>query len=265
MQSKVSGEGAPRSCSVGGGLTGWVSWEPHAARLSATRKVVRLQPLSVQLGLEDAPLPVNYSIKTESAGIGYALDDLGLTGPIDVVAWSFGGMVALDFALDEPHRIRSLTLIEPPAFWVLHATGPARRRRESPRERARDVAGEHLGVPAGAVPRQLAGFTSVTGVGAPLRQLPQWPAWNRHRQSLRNSGAVVRHYDSAARLDAFDRPVLLVKGTGSSRFLHRIIDALASRLRRAQVIELLAGHGPQIVSIDRFLETLAAFHAAAST
>ncbi len=257
MQSKVTGDG-PALVLVGGGLTGWVSWAPHAERLSASRKVVRLQPLSVQLGLEGATLPPDYSIKTESGGIASALDDHGLGGPIDVVGWSFGGFVALDYALDNPHRIRTLTLIEPPAFWILRATGQL-----DDEARAHEGALESLQGQISEFQLEqflvIAGFTSV---GTPLRELPQWPVWNRHRQSLHNSAAVVRHYDSAARLDAFDRPALLVKGTGSSKFLHQIIDAAASRLKRAKVIELLAGHAPQVVSMDRFLDALAAFQAA---
>lgn len=256
MQSKAMGDG-PALVLVGGGLTGWVSWGPHARRLSATREVVLLQPVSVELGLEGAPLPPDYSIKTESSAIASALDDHGLGGPIDVVAWSFGGLVALDYALDNPHRIRTLTLIEPPAFWILRATGWL-----DDEARAHEGALESLQGQISEFQLEqflvIAGFTSV---GTPLRELPQWPVWNRHRQSLHNSAAVVRHYDSAARLDAFDRPVLLVKGTGSAKFLHRIIDAAASRLKRATVIELLAGHAPQVVSMERFLDALAAFHA----
>jgi pimeloyl-ACP methyl ester carboxylesterase len=256
MQSRVTGDG-PALALVGGGLTGWVSWEAPARRLSASRKVVLLQPLSVELGLEGTPLPSDYSVKTESDAIASALDDHGLGGPIDVVGWSFGGLVALDFALDNPHRTRTLTLIEPLAFWILRATG-----RLDAEARAHEGALETLQGEISEFQLEqflvIAGFTSA---GTPLRDLPQWPVWNRHRQSLRNSGAVVRFYDSAARLDAFDRPVLLVKGTGSSKFLHQIIDAAASRLKRAKVIELLAGHAPHVVSPDRFLDALAAFHA----
>jgi pimeloyl-ACP methyl ester carboxylesterase len=55
--------------------------------------------------------------------------------------------------------------------------------------------------------------------------------------------------------------VLLVKGTGSARFLHQIVDAIAAQLPYVQVVEMPAGHAPHIVSIDRFLELLALFQA----
>jgi pimeloyl-ACP methyl ester carboxylesterase len=54
-------------------------------------------------------------------------------------------------------------------------------------------------------------------------------------------------------------PVLLVKGTGSSHFLHAITDALAATLPDARVIELPGGHAPHLVTMDRFLSELASF------
>jgi hypothetical protein len=76
---------------------------------------------------------------------------------------------------------------------------------------------------------------------------------------------VLQHEDDPQRLRDFERPVLLFKGTGSARFLHQIIDALATALPKAQVVEMPAGHAPQAVSMDRFLERLALFYAAASS
>jgi pimeloyl-ACP methyl ester carboxylesterase len=256
MQSKVTGAGTPLVL-VGGGLTGWISWDAHAERLSASRKVVRLQPLNVQWGLENRPLPADYSVKTEGRAIAAALDEVGMTGPIDIVGWSYGGLATLDFALDHPDRIRTLTLIEPPALWVLHALGSMDDEAQKSETLLKTLHGD---ISEG----QLEEFLAVAGFARPgvsVRDLPQWPVWNRHRQSLRNSLAVVSHKDDPARLTAFAKPVLLVKGTGSSRFLHQAIDAMATRFPHARVVEMPAGHAPQIVSMDRFLDTLSAFQA----
>ncbi len=260
MQSKVTGTGMPIVL-VGGGLTGWLSWDPHAERLSASRKVVRLQPLNVQWGLEGRPLPPDYSVKTEGRALAAALDALGLTDAVDVVGWSFGGLATLDFALDHPDRVRTMTVIEPPALWVLHALGPLDDEARASEASLRSLHGE-------ISEAQLEVFLHVAGFARPgtsVRDLPQWPGWNRHRQSLRNSSAVLAHRDDLSRLNAFAKPVLLVKGTGSSRFLHQAIDAMASRFARATVIELPAGHAPHIVSMDPFLEALARLQGSAST
>ncbi len=53
--------------------------------------------------------------------------------------------------------------------------------------------------------------------------------------------------------------MLLVKGTGSSHFLHRIIDGVAATLPPAQTIELPGGHAANIVAMDAFLDKMAAF------
>jgi len=254
MQSKVKGDGAPLVL-VGDGLTGWLGWNAHAERLSAWRKVVLLQPLCVQWGLDDRDLPPDYAVKTESRAMGAALDALGLPGPVDIVGWSFGGVIALDFALDELGRIRTLTLIEPPAWWVAHALGPLHTDFQ--------VDEAFLDTLRGDISEdQLEMFLSVAGLAPPggsVRDLPHWPLWSRHRRSLRLHVGLMRQRDDLARVEVFDKPVLLVKGTGSSPFLHRVTDALAERFPRAEVVEMPSGHAPQIVSMDRFLETLAAF------
>ena len=68
MLAKVTGKGPPLVL-VPGGLTGWLSWEPHAERLVANRKVVRVQLLNVQYGLENRPLPLGYSVKMEAQAL----------------------------------------------------------------------------------------------------------------------------------------------------------------------------------------------------
>lgn len=258
MQVQVTGKGVPVVL-VPGGLTGWVSWEPHALRLSATRTVIRVQLLNVQLGLENRPLPKDYSVKLESRALASTLEELAIIHPVDFVAWSYGAEVTLNYALDYPERIRTLTLIEPPAIWVLRAAGPLDGDTQK--------AIAQLDVRSDSISEEvLEGFARNVGLllpGKRGRDLPQWPQWMKHRQSLRNNPYAISHEDKVARLANFRIPVLLVKGTDSAPFLHGIIDGLAQRLPNAEVIEMPAGHAPQIVSMDRFLEKLESFHAEA--
>jgi pimeloyl-ACP methyl ester carboxylesterase len=258
MRLDVKGTGAPLVL-VGGGLTGWLSWEPHQERLSSTRTVGRAQPLAVQYGLDNEALPEGYSLKMESRALGAAIDAQFPVGAIDLAAWSFGAFITLDYALDHSERVRTLTLIEPPAFWVLDAagTGDAETARESSELHAlyRQMTDDVTEV-------QLAAFVCHAGLCPPGKspnELQPWPTWVKHRRSLRTGDASWAHRDTAARLRAFDRPVLLVKGTGSAHFLHRIEDGLAKTLPRAQMVELPGGHAPNIVAMDAFLERMATF------
>jgi len=260
MQLDAKGSGEPLVL-VGGGLTGWASWVPHQQRLAGAREVIRAQPVAVQYGLDDATLPAGYSIRLESTALAAALAARGLAKPLDVVAWSYGAAISLDFALEHPERIRTLTLIEPPAIWVLGATGmlDPQAARESDELRAL-----YASMTGDVSEAQLAAFARQAGLVPPGKapeQLPPWPSWVEHRRSLKTGDATWLHHDDAARLRRFDRPVLLVKGTGSSHFLHQIIDGLAATLPRATVIELPGGHAPQLVAMDDFLARLAEFQA----
>jgi len=272
MLTKVSGIGAPLVL-VPGGVTGWLDWELHTKRLKATRKVIRVQLLNVQYGLENRPLPPGYSVKMESRALKAAIDGLGLDTRCDIAAWSHGALVALDYALDNVERIRSLTLIEPPAWWALRSLREGDSQgtfyiREVGRAMGQgDVVADHAtSLPdigrddvSEDVLEQFLYAIGICAQGQSARSLSQWPVWVRHRQSLRGAFAPVEHDDVLERLRMFTRPVLLVKGTGSVPFLHRVIDALATQLPRSRVVEIPRGHAPQIVSMDRFLKQMEEF------
>lgn len=254
MQSNITGKGAPILL-VPGGLTGWASWERHAEIFSQKNTVIRVQLLSVQYGLENRILPLDYSIKTESEALAASLDSLGYTTPIDVVGWSFGAFTALQFSLDHPERIRTLTLIEPPAMWVLRANG----KFDETTQKAADF---FLTLHGDITEDMLAEFLAHAGLTKPgqsAHELPQWSKWVPFRQSLRNCPSVVNYNDDIKRLQNFQAPTLLVKGTGSSTWLHQIIDGLAENIPHSKVVEFAGQHAPHIVSMGEFIPELEKF------
>jgi pimeloyl-ACP methyl ester carboxylesterase len=253
MKYKIEGSGEPLVL-VPGGLTGCISWEPYAQRLSPTRKVVRVQLMSVQLGLENKPLPDGYSLKTESEALKAALDEAVPDQALDIAAWSFGAASTLLYAFDNPQRVRTLTLIEPPAFWVLDGSPrfPGFEELKQSSEETRENVSED----------ELVRFVHLVGITPPNidpRSVPQWPTWMKYRRSLRANFAPFISTGDRAMVDAFQPPVLLVKGTGSAPFLHAVIDALHERLPNNEVVEYPAGHAPHLVSMDRFLPKMLSF------
>jgi pimeloyl-ACP methyl ester carboxylesterase len=237
---------------VPGGLTGWVSWEPHSKILSERYKVVRVQLVSVDLGLRNEPVPPDYSVDYETAALSRALDELGVE-QAHFAAWSFGAEVTLNFALNNPARVKTLTLIEPPAIWVLRSRGPLSK------EQLEDQKMEQTLGPHDVSESQLVWFTHFAGFVAPNvdpRSLPQWPAWFKHRQSLRTGDVVYRHEDDIRRVRSFNRPTLLFKGEGSSPWLHSIVDILGLEFPRVRVKMLPGGHAPHIVSMGDFMVSL---------
>lgn len=248
----VLGSGRPLVI-VGGGLTGALSWVPHAEALADRRRVARVQPIGVQRGVEHAPLPPGYSIRYEAGALRRALDDLGWADPADVVGWSMGGTIALDFALDHPERIRTLVLVEPDVPWALpdaDRADPEVRTAEVEARRWADGVGEEA----------LAQFMGeMLGDQAAVRQHPRWPVWNAHREALRALVAIHRHGDDVRRLRTFGKPVLLVKGEGTARYNLMMVEALAGVLPNVRVVELPGGHLAPVVAPSEFMVVMEAF------
>jgi pimeloyl-ACP methyl ester carboxylesterase len=256
MQYKVTGDGNPIVL-VPGGLTGWVSWDGFVPHFAQSGKVIQVQLLNVQYGLESKLLPADYSVSVESNALAGTLDELNIATKADFIGWSYGGLVLLDYALNHPDKIRTLTLIEPPAIWAIEDsidTEPLRYVKiflsASP--------GIHSTITEEDMEKflEFAGFASE---GVPVRSLPQWNSWLNFRQSLRCNSIVLKHKDNLQRLKNFQPPVLLVKGTNSALFLHRIIDRMAQEFSSVKVVEFPGGHAPHLVSRDKFLEAFKSF------
>lgn len=205
--------------------------------------------------MEDRPLPEYYSVKTESGALAATLDSLEYYIPVDVVAWSYGALTSLDFALNHPERIRTLTLIEPPAMWVLRLTGKWDDEAQQTADFMKTFQGD-------ITEDMLAEFLKYAGFvqpGQSDRDLPQWSHWIPFSRSLRMNPYAVSHMDNIERLRKFQSPTLLVKGTGSTTWLHSIIDGLSESIPNSQVVKFPGGHAPHLVSRDRFLIELEKF------
>lgn len=254
LKSEVKGSGEPVVV-VPGGLTGWLSLRPHAEQLSKYYKVILVQLLSVDLGLRNESLPKDYSVDFETSALKATLDQLGIF-QADFVAWSYGAEITLNFALNNPERIRSLTLVEPPAIWILRSRGPLSKELLEEQKQI-----QLLG-PSDINESQLEWFSHFAGfVPAHVdpRTLSQWPVWVQHRQSLRTGDTAFRHEDDIQRVRNFKKPVLLFKGEGSSDFLLKIIDILGEELPDAKVEMLPGGHALLIASMEQFLKILTSF------
>ncbi len=62
-------------------------------------------------GLSERP-PTGYRVGDSVADLAALLDALGIDGPVHLVGNSYGGIVALGFAVAYPHRVASMVLIE---------------------------------------------------------------------------------------------------------------------------------------------------------
>jgi pimeloyl-ACP methyl ester carboxylesterase len=237
---------------VPGGLSGWLSWIPHAERLSTERMAIRVQLRSVELAEAGEPFPADYGILTEREALRTTVDELGLES-FDLAGWSHGGLVALAFALEYPERVRTLTLIEPGAFWIPRETGHLSDALAGAEADDRSLSGQEITI------RDLKDLLVREGLGKPgddLELLPQWPVWVRNRQVLSIVGTLWDYTDSLERLRVFDVPVLAVKGTETTEVPAAVVDDLVATTPHVRLLELPGGHACHIENIDPFLDEM---------
>ena len=238
---------------VPGGLTGWVSWIPHQQRLSADRRVIRVQPIHNELGSAGRPGDPGYTAEVERESLRLTLDELDLDRA-DFAGWSAGGHALIGFTLRHPERIRSLTLIEPASHWILRELG-----EDDPRFVAmnRLMLGLHGKEVTEDDLAQVLGYAGLVEDPAQARNHPYWERALPHRMTLSWLSEELQATEATlADLRAIDCPALLVKGTASEPWDRRVVDTLGEYLPAAKVVELEGGHACHIESIDRFLEEL---------
>ena len=259
LQARVLGDGPPVVL-LGGGLLGADGWGAVPQTLAATRRVINLQSLAVQYGLEDRPLPPDYSIQTEVAALRNTLGERALDH-VDLIGMSHGGVIAIVFALQNPQRVRTLTLIEPPAFWLLPNHGHDTEGAREMQAFVSSLRGRRIEEDDVERFRCLLGDCTQ---GRSPRQLPQWPQWVKYRNSLRALYTVADYNDDPARLRGLLVPALVVTGAQTIPFHRTINEALLRALPRAQALQLDAGHNSPAADPDGFVTEWRKFERRAS-
>jgi pimeloyl-ACP methyl ester carboxylesterase len=244
------GEGDPIVL-VPGGLTGWLSWIPHQERLADRYRVIRVQPVHNELGSGGQRGEPSYSSEIEREALRLTLDGLDLPS-IHLAGWSGGGTAVLEFATEYPGRVRTMTLVEPGAYWVLEQLG------ERVDEVSRAYAAIHALAGREVSEQDLATVLVLAGLAPSedaARSDPGWDRWAVHRQALSWQSESLDHpARSVADLSRIGCPVMLVKGIDSTDLDRHLVDALGGLLPDATVVELEGDHACHIASIDAFLE-----------
>jgi pimeloyl-ACP methyl ester carboxylesterase len=237
-----------------GTLTGWASWVTPAERLAHHHRVVRAQARVIELVEAGMPIPGTYGIPMEREALRATVDALGLDR-IDLAGWSLGGGVALAFALAYQERVRTLTLIEPAALWLLRATGYDAATLDTAEAGDRALAGKAITID------DLKGVLVYAGLGQPgadFEAHPRWPIMVRNRQAISTLYAEWDEQESIERLRTLDVPILAVKGTETSELLGAIVDGLVATAPRVTLLELPGGHACHLEQMDRFLNEMEA-------
>jgi pimeloyl-ACP methyl ester carboxylesterase/ketosteroid isomerase-like protein len=257
-QARVLGSGSPVVL-LGGGLLGADGWGGVPAALAKTHRVVNVQSLAVQYGLEDRPLQASYSLMTEVTALRAALDGL-VVERADVIGMSHGGVTALLFALGNPHRVRTLTLVEAPAFWVL----PNHGHDDPGASPMQQFVGSLRGATITDV--HVERFRCLLGEcagGRSPREAPQWGQWVKYRNSLRALHTIGDYDDDPARLRTLSVPTLVIHGASTVPFHRSINNALQRALPNSRSFELAGGHNSPASSPDYFVAAWQSFQSQA--
>lgn len=238
---------------VPGGLTGWVSWMPHQEHLVDRHRVIRVQPIHNELGSRGIPGDPDYTARVERESLRLTLDELGLERP-HLAGWSGGGLALIEFAIEYPDRVRSLTLVEPAAYWILARLGEGPDEDEESDGFFAGLFGQDVSEDELATFLRLGGLA---GPGEDVRSHPNWGRWVEHRATLSWLSPLLDHpersVDDLARIGS---PALVTKGTNSSPIDRRVVDVLGERLTNVEVREFDGDHAHHIEQIDSFLATL---------
>jgi pimeloyl-ACP methyl ester carboxylesterase len=211
-----------------------------------------VQPICNAEGLAGRSGAADYDADVERESIGLTLNAAGVS-EMHLVGWSNGGRMALDFALANPERIRTLTLIEPAAWWLVADEDQGAREFH---DYLIALAGRQI------TDEDLCEFLVRAGLGgadADFKSLPQWDFWSSCRQALswfsqRTASSAEVGIEGLGRLDV---PTLLVRGRATAPWLWKTVDHLQHRLPHSEALELDGGHACILESPDEFVAALA--------
>lgn len=251
LQTHEAGEG-PSLVLLPGGLTGWQSWIRHQEELARSYRTVRVQPIHNQRGTAGEPGIEGYDIDVEIRCLKATLDHLGIR-EADFAGWSSGGRALLELAVVHPEMIRSLTLIEPAAGWVLASAGTSHPDLEAVLDLLYERFGKEI------TEGDLATFLSRVGLTDDpdaAREHPAWENWLGHRMALSWVPPESMRRRSLDELASIRLPTLVVRGSPPDSWLGQVAGIVADTLPRAELLELEGGHAPHIVSYEQFMEGL---------
>lgn len=223
-QVLIEGSGPP-IVFLHGGSFDYTAFAAHSRLLSDTFTVIRMLQFNVQYADSGWTLPKDYSVKTESDAVGATLDSLHITAPVILVGHSYGGVIAFDFAINHPDRIKSLVLVEAPLFDI------ARRKRQySEKMKEIDELSKDFTPQATITEEMIKSFRcEMTNCDTfDIRTHPMWPRWLKLKDRLKGLSAVSAYKIDFKKLNAFSKPVLIVTGTKTIE-PNKTVDKLLSR------------------------------------
>lgn len=242
---------------------GWGQWYNFTRSIKAERTVVTADMIGVKCALMGLDPHKDYSAKWESKSLKNALIGSGFNFPIDLVSFSVGGVIALDFALDNPELVRSLTLIEPEVGWVFGEN-----------YLSQPTIGEFITAEDNLFRGDVSAETwfqavRLFGVASPDFKLEEDKYWSEvsiFAKALKYRPYLYKNVGNVEKLKTLKVPTLIIKGTSSPIYFQLIADRLSEILPSAKLIQMDGYHGPHLFGkLDLFIGHLTRFHSELET
>ncbi|MCD6030861.1 MAG: alpha/beta hydrolase fold protein [Thermomicrobiales bacterium] len=227
---------------------GFETWGVACAQIGRRYRTIAVDRPGLGIAL---PPDTRFTVSSEAADLLRVPAEMGLDS-FHLAGHSYGGLIALEMAAQQPGRIRSLHLIEPPLLALLP-------EREDVREMARQVRiiqAEHARTGDEATTEAFFAMIGAGHVPERLRGTDDWQRLCQHASRFaRNEAAGDVSSAVLERLPA-EIPVGLYSGGRSHPALRAIAQELARRLPGARFTDVpAAGHAVQMAG-EAFVEPL---------
>lgn len=251
----IEGEGKP-IVMLNGGTADMSVFAIHSKELSSIYKVIRIEQFNVQYATENLVLPKNYSVRMESEAVKFTLDSLNIKEPVALVGHSYGGLIALDFALNHPKYVSSLVLIEPPVFGIAESKNEFPEGMKQMQELSKQF------TPQADITEDMVKQFRCELMNCDtfdIHEHPLWKTWIKQKNRLRGLSTVSNYKINLKKLHQFQRPVLIVTGTQTVPFHKRIDELLTVEFSFAKTANIQGGHTAVNTNAKEFTECLLKF------
>ncbi len=251
----IEGSGQP-VVFLHGGTFEYTAFAAHSRLLSDSFTVIRMLQFNVQYADEGWTLPKNYSVKSESKAVKATLDSLLITTPVILIGHSYGGVIAFDFALNYPDRIKSLVLVEAPLFDIAKRKGGYSEKTNHIVQLTKNF------TPRATITEEMIKSFRCEMTNCDtfdIRSHPMWSKWLKEKDRLRGLSAVSSYKIDFKKLHAFTKAVLIITGTKTIE-PHFTVDKLLSReFSKAKTAILQGDHIAIYQNPDSFVQALKVF------
>ena len=251
----IEGEGKP-IVMLNGGTADMSVFAIHSKELSSIYKVIRIEQFNVQYATENLVLPKNYSVRMESEAVKFTLDSLNIKEPVALVGHSYGGLIALDFALNHPKYVSSLVLIEPPVFGIAESKNEFPEGMKQMQELSKQFTPQ-ADITEDMVKQFRCELMNCDTID--IHEHPLWKTWIKQKNRLRGLSTVSNYKINLKKLHQFQRPVLIVTGTQTVPFHKRIDELLTVEFSFAKTANIQGGHTAVNTNAKEFTECLLKF------